>query len=141
MQCGDSYGVNQNSEETEEKEEKEDKEEKEEKEESKSKSNLIKATKMPEESAVQYVAKLKAKLIADRNIRMATTKPTATKVVKSQQVNNVQPPRKIPPIIAGYIGPKVLHKDVKDVDDVKKAEGVREAEDEDEDGMRLKMKA
>ena len=48
---------------------------------------------MPEESAVQYVTKLKAKLITDRNIRMAATKPTVAKVVmKSQQVGHVKRP-------------------------------------------------
>ena len=50
-------------------------------------------TKMQEESAVQYVAKLKAKLVADRKTRMAATKLTVTKVVvKQQRVNHVQPP-------------------------------------------------
>ena len=40
---------------------------------------------MQEESAVQYVAELKAKLVADRNIRMAAAKLTVTKVeMKSQ---------------------------------------------------------
>ena len=46
---------------------------------------------MPEELAVQYVAKLKAKLVADRKTRMAAAKPTVAKVVtKSQQVGPVK---------------------------------------------------
>ena len=67
------------------------------KEEKETKSNLSKTnnltTKMQEESAVQYVAKLKAKLVADRKTRMAATKLMATKVVvKSQQVGHVKLP-------------------------------------------------
>ena len=59
---------------------------------------------MQEESAAQFVAKLKEKLIADRNTRMAAAKPTVAKVVvKSQQVGHV----KLPPGTAGFIGPQV----------------------------------
>jgi hypothetical protein len=50
---------------------------------------------MQEESAAQYVAKLKEKLVADRKTRMAAAKLTVTKeVVKSQQVGHAKlPPR------------------------------------------------
>ena len=68
---------------------------------------------MPEEQAVQYVAKLKANLVADRKTRMAATKPMVAKVVKFQQVGHV----KLPPQTAEFISPQVLHKDVKDVED------------------------
>ena len=77
---------------------------------------------MPEESAVQYVAKLKAKLVANRKIRMAAEKLTVTKVVmKSQQVGHV----KLPPKVAGFIGPR----DAKYVEDMKKTDEVKEAEE------------
>ena len=86
-------------------------------------------TKMQEESAAQYVAKIKAKLVADGNIRMAAAKLPVTKVVvKPKQLNPVQPPWKVPPRTAPYIGPQVLHKDVKDGDYVKKAENMKKAE-------------
>ena len=91
-----------NSEEKEEKEIKKKKKQEEIKKKKETKSNLSKTPKMPEASAVQYVAKLKAKLIADRNTRMAVTKPTATKVVVKSGL--VGPVRKEPPRTAGFIG-------------------------------------
>ena len=86
--------------------------------ETKSKSNLSKtnnlAATLQEQSAVQYVAKLRAKLVADSNARMGAAKITVTKVViKSQQVGPVQRP-----LTASYVGSRVSHKDVKDVEDV-----------------------
>ena len=79
---------------SEEKEEKETRRNQEEKEEEKNLSKINNsASKMQGESAVQYVAKLKAKLHADRNARMAAAKPTVAKeVVKSQQVDHVKLP-------------------------------------------------
>ena len=82
---------------------------------------------MQKESAAQYVAKLKAKLVADRNTRMAATKPTATKVVVKSQL--VGPVRKEPPRTAGFIGPRELHKGVKYLEDVKEDKDMNEAEE------------
>ena len=68
------------------------------------------------------MAKLRAKLVAGSNARMAAAKITVTKVVKkSQQVGPVQRP-----LTASFVGSRVLHKEVKDVEDVKKADDVSE---------------